>query len=567
MPKRRPTPVVSALLAKAHSLLQTGRHAEAIGILTQAARLEPKNVGILNDLGLACLYSGRLDEAFAWLRRAAALQPEVAFVHHNVAVALRAAGDREAALAAVEHALSLDPAAPHGQALRADLLLECGRRREAAASYRRAAVLLRGNSIGRLCKAMALRVEGNDHRAEAELQQLVERHPDCSRAHYLLGRILEETGRFEEARAAFRRALAADPCASDAYSGLVAQKMTEGDRDVLQQILAQLAKNEPPRTLTTPQRMTLHFAAGKALEDLGDYAAAFAHFRAANSLRRKLAPRFDGERLRATVDGLIKHYNREFISRNRHLGCESSAPILIVGMPRSGTTLVERVLSAHSRIRGAGELDFWRDVGPPIALASQQELAQSVGRLAAAYLGVLGLSPEADRATDKMPFNFFWVGLVHLVFPNARFIHCRRSPIDTCLSVYTTQFTSVFPFASDMADLVVYYREYQRLMKHWEAVVPADRLTALDYEDLVVETHVSARRLLEFTGMNWDPACLSPQSNRDAIKTASSWQARQPVYRDSLERWRRYEPWIGELRALDSSVKQPEAAHLPACGP
>jgi hypothetical protein len=149
-----------------------------------------------------------------------------------------------------------------------------------------------------------------------------------------------------------------------------------------------------------------------------------------------------------------------------------------------------------------------------------------------------------------MPFNFLWIGLVRLLFPNARFIHCRRNPIDTCLSIYSTQFTQSWGYASDRGDLAFYYRQYLRLMEHWRAVLPSDRLLDVDYEDATAAPEETARRLIAFCGLEWDPACLQPERNPDAVKTASTWQARQPIYRTSVERWRNYEPWIGELRLL-----------------
>ena len=149
-----------------------------------------------------------------------------------------------------------------------------------------------------------------------------------------------------------------------------------------------------------------------------------------------------------------------------------------------------------------------------------------------------------------MPFNFFWVGLVHLLFPKARFVHARRNPVDTCLSIYTTPLTARWGFASEPSDLAWYYRQYVRLADHWRAVIPSDRLLDVDYEHLAQEPEEAARRLIAFTGLEWDSACLRPEDNRDAVRTASSWHARQPIYRSSIERWRHYEPWVGELRNL-----------------
>jgi hypothetical protein len=152
--------------------------------------------------------------------------------------------------------------------------------------------------------------------------------------------------------------------------------------------------------------------------------------------------------------------------------------------------------------------------------------------------------------TDKMPFNFLWVGLVHALLPKARIVHCRRNPVDTCLSIYSTYFAEHWGFASDRGDLAAYYRQYVRLTDHWRTVLPADRMIDVDYELAIAAPEETARRLIAFCGLEWDPACLRPERNTDAVQTASRWQARQPIYRTSVERWRNYEPWLGELGTL-----------------
>jgi hypothetical protein len=175
----------------------------------------------------------------------------------------------------------------------------------------------------------------------------------------------------------------------------------------------------------------------------------------------------------------------------------------------------------------------------------------SVTRMAAEYLAVLRrCSATAMRVIDKMPFNYLWIGLIRAVFPRARFIHCRRHPIDTCLSIYFTPFSTIPAFASDRDDLVFFYREYLRLMEHWRAVLPRDRFLEVDYEAMTTEPELQARRLVAFCELEWDSACLHPEENKRVVQTASIWQARQPIYRSSVERWRCYEPWLGSLREL-----------------
>jgi len=302
--------------------------------------------------------------------------------------------------------------------------------------------------------------------------------------------------------------------------------------------------------------MTLHFAVGKGLDDLKDYAGAIEHFDAANRIRGKLTRFSRGEHERL-VDRMIARFTREFFASHPMAGNEAGneTPLLVLGMPRSGTTLIDRILSSHPRVGGGGELVFWRQRGHVWADAQIDKLRAEADALRGDYLRVLrGVAggESALRVTDKMPFNYLWIGLVHLLFPDARILHSRRNPIDTCLSIYSTQFLAprYWGFACDRGDLAWYYRQYLRLMDHWRAVLPAERFLEVDYEETTAAPEEVARRLIAFAGLEWDPACMSPERNPDAIKTSSKWQARQPIYRSSVERWRNYEPWLGELRGL-----------------
>jgi hypothetical protein len=221
-------------------------------------------------------------------------------------------------------------------------------------------------------------------------------------------------------------------------------------------------------------------------------------------------------------------------------------------MPRSGTTLVEQILSSHPQIAGGGELVFWTRRAASWGVSSATYLTPASARdLAADYLAMLRrIGPSAARVTDKVPFNLFQLGLIHLLLPNARIIHCRRHPIDTCLSMYFTNFKEKFEFVSDKGDLAFAYRQYARLMDHWRAVLPSDRFVEVDYEILIADRQTLTRRLIAFTGLDWHDACLAPERNKRTVITSSFWQVRQPVYVTSIARWRNYEPWLGELRQL-----------------
>jgi hypothetical protein len=280
------------------------------------------------------------------------------------------------------------------------------------------------------------------------------------------------------------------------------------------------------------------------------------HFDQANAIcakRLRLSGRvIDRRRHAANVDRLIATFTPEFFARHATLGTASDLPILVIGMIRSGTTLTEQSMSSHAAIGAAGELRFWGErgvlVGDVVAGLLDQPSAQ---RLAEDYCSLLRcMAPEALRVTDKMPTNFLLLGLIHLIFPRARIIHCRRNPVDTCLSIYTTPYSNLPDFAHERSNIVFYYREYLRLMAHWRNVLSADCMLDVDYEELIADREAVSRRIMAFCGLRWDDACLQHESNERTIRTPSQWQARQPIYRSSVARWRRYEPWLGEFGAL-----------------
>jgi hypothetical protein len=300
--------------------------------------------------------------------------------------------------------------------------------------------------------------------------------------------------------------------------------------------------------LEVAQRLRVHLALGKAADDLGDYALAMQHFDVADAVRRGSGS-FDSATFDTRINRLIARCTPELIARAPELGSGDATPVLIIGMPRSGTTLVEQIVSNHPEVGAGGELNFWNERGAAWHQAATE--APFLGQVAAAYLGVLcAIAPKAARVTDKMPFNFLWAGLIHLAFPSATIIHCRRAAIDTALSIHQTHFHPGLAFPTGGAELVAYFRSYRRLTDHWRRVLPADRLIEVDYEDLTRAPEPVIRRIIAGCGLAWDDACLCPELNPRAVKTPSKWQARQPIYRKSVERWRRYEPWLGPLRAL-----------------
>lgn len=541
-------------VALAERLLEAGRYAEAVGLLLEAVRLVPNDPGVLNDLGVAYMATRRFREAVTWLQRSIVAQPKVGNSQYNLGLALQHLGDDEAALVEHRRAVTLCPELIGAHVQLGDLLWEKGMRTEAVAEYERTYACAPRTTVGRLGKIKALDAQHRSREAEQQLRELIAFDGSSSVAHTRLGRLLQETGRFDEAIASFERAIALDPWQANAYYGLVSsRRFTEADRPWIARFVACLDAedwHDSFGAVAQRRRMMLHFATGKAHDDLGEYAHAMNHFHAANAIRRELVP-FHRHEVEQCADDLIARYIPEFFASHSAMGDDDETPVLIVGLPRSGTTLLERIVSSHHDVRGCGELDFWSEHGPGWSNAEPVRLAKAAGRLQEGYLRVLRQrAPDAVRATDKMPFNFFWVGLVHLLFPKARFVFCLRNPLDTCLSIYTTPLRASLGFTSDLGDLAWYYRLHLRVLDHWRSVLPPDTWLDVHYEDVVTDPEKTARRLIAFCGLEWDPSCLRPEDNGDEVRTASSWQARQPIYRSSVDRWRRYEPWVSELREL-----------------
>ena len=538
---------VTPLLALATELLTAGRPAVAIGPLREAALLEPYNAVIQHDLGVACLEVGRIPDAIAALQQAVASNPQYSAAHFRLGIALEKQGDIRAAIVAYDSATELQPSLTEAWFRAGALVYTLGHRDEAIGCFRRAAATGGNSSFGRLGKARALLTEDHNPEAEKVLRKTLALDPANAMAHDLLGNLLSEFGRFDEARECFQRAIAIAPLLAGSYYDLVRCGPVTRDDGLLERMEAALAAPE----LEAEQRHRLHLAIGKTADDLGDYALAMRHFDAADTVRRGAAS-FDSAAFSSEIERLIARCTPEFIARAPELGNSDVKPVLIIGMPRSGTTLVEQIVSMHPEVRAGGELNFWNERG---ALWHRSGAAGNkppfLAKAAADYLSVLrAIAPKAARVTDKMPFNFIWAGLIHVTFPRATIIHCRRAAVDTALSIHQTHFHPSLAFPTGGAELVAYFRSYQRLIDHWRSVLPADRFIEVDYEQLTAEPEPVIRQIIAACGLAWQDACLRPESNSRAVKTPSKWQTRQPIYRTSVARWRRYEPWLGPLHAL-----------------
>ena len=512
--------------AAAVALQRQGRPAAAEQLYQSVLGFDAAHYGALYNLGFMRLQQGRRDEAARLLRKALKAQPRSAEAWNALGIVQHTAGQFREAAASFEKSLVLDPtrAQAHNN-LGASLHL-LDRRDRAIESYRRALAL----------------------------------DPGYADAHRNLGNALQGLGRIDEARRAYEAAIDAAPRQAGLYLSLSdCKRFAAGDLHLAaMESLAREAERLPE-----DERISLRFALAKALADIGEYARSWDELVAGNALKRR--------RLAYDEPAVLEHFatvraafTPGWIRDRRGAGDPSTVPVFVIGMMRSGTTLIEQILASHPAVAGAGErADFalaveavapglaGRGSGYPATVAALS--AKQIREIGARYLsGMRRGRAGAARIVDKMPTNFLLAGLIATALPNARIIHARRDPLDTCLSCLATLFRGDLPFAYDAGELGRYYRAYQELMQHWRETLPPGVMLEVDYEALVGDLEGQARRLVAHCGLDWDAACLSFHLTQRVVSTASAAQVRQPIYRSSVGRARAYgealRPLIDALR-------------------
>jgi tetratricopeptide (TPR) repeat protein len=531
-----------------------GRIEESIGQCRHAIRLRAGDPGAHNNLGLAYLAEGRLLDAVASFEEAVRLKPDVALIHFHLGYALQLQGRYVEAANAYERAIQLAPALGEAHVRIGQLMLLNGQRERADDHFRRAAATPPATTRGRLQVALALSEAGALDAAEQCLRQAVANDPQAADAYEQLGNLAQQRGEFNDAMLQFEKAIKLRPRQTGAYLAIAsARKITDRDRPWLDRMAALLGETD----LADQDRARLNYALGKAADDLAQYEKAMGYFDEANRIAadrlRQQGRSIDRKLHTHNIDRLIAAFTREFLNNHARIGeANGQTPIFIVGMIRSGTTLVEQILSSHPDIAAGGELRFWGEQGAIVGRVAEGAPGEAaLDRLAADYHRLLrSIAPEASHVTDKMPTNFLLLGLVRLVLPAARVIHCRRHPVDNCLSMYFTPFGHSPDYAHDRDNIAFYYEQYSRLMGHWREVLPPGNFLEIAYEDLIAHREELTRRMVAFCDLEWREECLSPERNERVIKTPSLWQARQPVYSSSIARWHNYEPWLREFRRL-----------------
>ena len=486
---------IQDIMTNAFRIHQTGDLRQAELLYRQALAIEPNHPHALCNLGVLINQAERPDEAIDYLRQAAALQPEVGEFHGNLATAYLAAQEVPAAIAAFREALRLKPA--------------------------------------------SARIRGQ------------------------LGHALLELGQLDEARTLALEALELEPGFPPAF-GVLGQLATHGEYAFSEEEIRQMQALLKTGRLTLEHAVTLHFTLAGYWDSKGETDIAFRAYTRANEIQREIYRRshraFDRQNYRAQTDMLMAAFTVEFFERARpdatatgsfdsSFGNLSERPVFVVGMIRSGTSLVEQILASHPCVFGCGELKNMSQIAGSFYNACLQGVdAATVGELADRYLRRLtrDCGPESVRVIDKMPHNFLHLGAIAVLFPRARVIHCRRDRMATCVSAYLQPFNDI-PYATSLEDLGFHYLEHERLMEHWRKVLPV-RMHEVVYEELVADQERISRELVAFCGLDWEDRCLTFHGNPRPVRTMSKLQVRQPMYTRSLAGWKRFEAYLEPLR-------------------
>jgi len=403
-----------------------------------------------------------------------------------------------------------------------------------------------------MLKSRAYRIGQQEKEEDTAIDSIVRLAPDDFRTPLHRGRRLQGVGKFKDAEHEFLRSIELNPHQGVAYYSIVSgRKVTSEDIDLID-AMESLARDEG---LSEDDRAHLEYGLGKAYDNLGDYGRAMAHFDIGNRLMSQMRPwtrRFEPEVMRHQFEQLMQIFTFEELRRPRAIPEWPVEPLIVSGIMRSGTTLLEQILSKHPEIGAAGEQQLWQK--SEHKCIEFQRGSYSMKQLMAAaneYCELLtGIAPGRRIVTEKNPANRTAYGLIHLAFPTTRILHMQRNPVDVAISVYTTMMRTGAPFMGNKDAIVFALKMHKRLTAHWHEVLPEERFRIVSYEKLTAEPELTTRDTIAYLGLPWADECLSPQSNQRTVATPSLWQVRQPVYTSSVERWRRYEQWLGPFAEL-----------------
>ena len=546
-------PNLASALNNMGSILRERKDREgAMNYYRQVLAISPNHLESINNLGAVLTETEQPEEAVKVLAQAIRIAPKYAEAHCNIATAFLSLEQTDKAAAGFKNALALKPDYPEAYQGLAKFYQEKKNLAEAGAMASKALELAPEKPEVYSLLGAIYSEGGYPEKAEACFTKAMQLDPDLMSAHLGKGHLLMEQGKIEDAEASFRHALGLDEKNLGARLSLTQVKTVEaGDQNMAALILEAEKLGEMRETKALP----LHFALGKCYDDTKQYDLAFQHYLEGCRLKRKRV-QYSANDNDLAGQNIRSFFSREKIDGLRGVACQSDLPIFVLGMPRSGTTLTEQIIASHPQVYGAGELhDLLELVNHPKADAPQgyptslQTMTQDDLKIfGEKYVaGLHARKPEARHITDKMPANFNCLGMIHLMLPNAKVVHVKRNPVDTCLSCFTRLFNKSQYQSYDLSEIGRYYRNYALIMDHWRTVLPPGAFYEVQYEDLVADNENQARALIKYCGLEWDDACLESHKTERSIRTASVTQVRQPIYNTSVERWRKYEKHLGPL--------------------
>jgi len=540
-----------AMLGRSHA--ERGQHAAAADAFRQALELQPDSPQALAGRGLALYQLDRWEESLEYFRRALRINPRLARVHFGLGSSLLKMRNLQEALHHQQEAARLEPGYAEAHLGVGVVLSMMGRQRESVAHIRKAIELQPKFTPAYITLAATLMTLSRPEEAQQLCDQALAMEPGNIEAISLATTIDQHMGDIDKAHERLKPLIAAgarDVNVALAYSTICSSLGEAGTGiEYMERLLRE------GKSVSGTGRLNLHFNLGRLYDKQQDYEHAFEHYRCGNELKQA---EFDPRQRTAETDTLIAVHTRALQDTLPHASHGSDRPVFVVGMPRSGTSLTEQILASHPDIFGAGELpDIIRIAdrldkttgrgGYPLFVPHLTQ--QQVDDAAREYLDrIAALSGDAVRVVDKMPGNFMFLGLIELLFPNARIIHTRRDPLDTCLSCYFQNFSRSHLYSYNLANLGTFFRDYERTMQHWRDTLSMPMLE-VQYEDMIADQEAGSRRLVEFCGLPWDDRCLQFHQTGRYVATASYDQVRQPIYKSSVARWKNYAAYIDPLRA------------------
>ena len=558
---------IRALLNRAIAAHGAGNFQEAEAGYKTVLEKQPNNSEAYFHYGKLAAQCGDFDAAEQLFRVAIANNQKNTASWLELGIIQRQKGDYEDAKKIFEKVIEIAPSGDLNKSVALNnmgtLFVEMGMKNNAPQYYKQALEINSGYLSAVENLITTLDTLGHTYEAMSAIDKFISDNGESAKALAMRARHNSIFGKFVEAIADYEKALEINPDDYVSRAELLAIRceMNEAGEHInseisaLEKLLADIDED---------QQRIVYFSLFKAYSKKNEYDTAFKYLNKGNTIFRSTIKDYSAENNVDLIERIIKTFDGDWFKKNSNVGYEDTTPILIFGMPRSGTTLTERILGSLQKVEPLGELDFLRSLAEGRAPAYQNNKStpdgpqypeiwkdpelERITELGERYVEYIhGRAPMAEHTVDKMPSNFIFVGLAFAALPNAKLIHTTRDPVDTCLSCYEQRFTSAVPYSFDLVEIGKYYLSYRKLMDHWRSVLPDGAMLEISYEDMVADQEGQSRKMVDFCGLEWDDACLSFYDSSSSVQTASMIQVRKPVYSSSVGRWHRYERHLGPL--------------------